>query len=73
MDAPRYKAVKPSSGSVQRMIVKPEVSLLQVLVLIIIIESSSFVPSQTAQVRPYGLAAVLRNVTFTKVCTVHCV
>ncbi|XP_064385368.1 phenylalanine--tRNA ligase beta subunit-like [Halichondria panicea] len=44
MDAPRYKAVKPSSGSVQRMIVKPE----------------------TAQVRPYGLAAVLRNVTFTK-------
>jgi len=45
MEAPIYKAIKPKSGQLQKMVVKPE----------------------TAQVRPFGLAAVLRNITFTEV------
>lgn len=44
MEAPRYKPLKPSSGKLQRLIIKPE----------------------TAQVRPIGLAAVLRNIKFTQ-------
>lgn len=110
MKAPRYRAVKPTSGPVQRMVIKPEVSLwswekyiepyfcgLSPKILITVSlrdqafhycvdEMHRFLRKrfiafdlQTAQVRPIGLAAVLRNITFTRVsksttstmCVVH--
>lgn len=41
---PLYKAVKPTEGSMQRLIIKPD----------------------TAKIRPYAVAAVLRNLHFTQ-------
>ncbi|XP_077978083.1 phenylalanine--tRNA ligase beta subunit-like [Glandiceps talaboti] len=43
MDAPRYKALPPTEGAMQQLIIK----------------------EATGQVRPFAVAAVLRNVTFT--------
>ena len=75
MKAPRYKAVKPASGPIQRLVVKPEVieldsdfpTIIHVQVLLTIVVFCILI--QTAQVRPIGLAAVLRNITFTRVST----
>lgn len=41
---PQYKAVKPTEGSMQRLIIRPD----------------------TAKIRPYAVAAVLRNLYFTQ-------
>ncbi|XP_067658646.1 phenylalanine--tRNA ligase beta subunit-like [Haliotis asinina] len=43
MKAPRYKAVAPSNGSMQQLIILPD----------------------TARIRPYAVAATLRNIKFT--------
>lgn len=44
INPPIYKALKPSEGSIQRLIIKPD----------------------TAKIRPYAVAAVLRNLYFTQ-------
>lgn len=59
MEAPRYKCVPPAVDIPQRFIVLPEVSPS--------IFSLYLKLLKTAQVRPIGIAAVLRNITFTKV------
>jgi len=67
MEAPIYKAIKPKSGQLQKMVVKPEVEKnLHVLIQEGIVHNYISNP-QTAQVRPFGLAAVLRNIAFTEV------
>ena len=60
MKAPRYRTVRPPTGPLQRLIIKKEVKFLYKYM-------SRNHCVQTAQVRPIGLAAVLRNITFTAV------
>ena len=63
---PRYKAVPPSSGVCQRLVIKPEV-LYSLLLAMRVDVVKMFHSMQTAQVRPHAVAAVLRNITFTEV------
>lgn len=71
LEAPRYKRVSPVSGEPQRLIITKEVSCFIIFngrqinhYFSYKIKCVCFV--QTAAVRPYAVAAVLRNITFTR-------
>lgn len=61
LEVPVYKAIKPKDGKVLKMIIKPEVSIISNIACL------SCCSLQTALVRPFGLAAVLRNIKFNQV------
>lgn len=72
LEAPRYKRVSPVSGEPQRLIITKEVSCVlrfnvrQMDDSICYKTNLCVCVTQTAAVRPYAVAAVLRNITFTQ-------
>lgn len=72
LEAPRYKRVSPVSGEPQRLIITKEASCVIVFNVRQMDDSIGCKTNvcvcftQTAAVRPYAVAAVLRNITFTQ-------